>query len=232
MKTASSTRGVLGLLLASAALFAAGCRDTTSGFYGQVYPVTTTSLELPLPASAGDPCSEGINTVPGGAPGYSFAEARACLHAPLAQVWAALQLPDAVDIAFYPDREETPRCDAIVNVTSQYPVSFRLHHIPRTYSSFDYDVTWAEWVLLGTSAAPLEVAISYNKTWGTAYIEHFQGSMLLKEVDGWTTIEAVRQIKAPQTNGQMMEGWLRDWFAAVQAQLAGTPMTATCPITN
>jgi hypothetical protein len=222
----------VGILVASA-LVAAGCRDTTSGFSGEIYPVTTTSLELPPPASAGDPCSEGINTVPGGAPGYSFAEARACLHAPLAQVWAVLRQPEAaVDIAYYPDRDETPRCDAVVIVTAQYPVSFRLHQIPRTYSSFDYDVTWAEWVLLGDGAAPLEVAVSYNKTWGTAYIERLQGSMLLKEVDGWTTIEAVRQIKAPQTSGQMMEGWLRDWFAALQAQLAGTPMTATCPIAN
>jgi hypothetical protein len=232
MKPASSLRGGLLLLSALAGLALAGCKDSTSGFNGEIYPVTTTSLALPPPAGAGDPCSEGINTVPGGAPGYSFAEARACIHAPLAQVWAALQLPEAVDIAYYPDRDETPRCDAVVGVAGQYPVSFRLHQIPRTYSSFDYDVTWAEWVLLGTSAAPQEVAVSYNKTWGTAYIERLQGSMLLKEVDGWTTIEAVRQIKAPQTTGQMMEGWLRDWFAALQAQLAGTPMTATCPITN
>jgi hypothetical protein len=232
MSTVPTRRGVALAVSASAALALAGCKDTTSGFNGQVYPITTTSLELPPPASAGDPCSVGINTVPGGAPGYSFAEARACIHAPLAQVWAALQLPDAVDIAYYGDRDETPRCDARVGVTDKYPVSFRLHQVPKTYSSFDYDVTWAEWVLLGTDPAPQEVAISYNKTWGTAYVERLQGSMLLKEASGWTTIEAVRQIKAPKTDGQMMEGWLRDWFAALQAQVAGTPVTATCPITN
>lgn len=223
------------LLALPAALALAGCGDTSSTFQSGLTPLPITSgVQLPPPASSGDPCGEGILTTPGGAPGYSFAEGRACLHVPIAQVWAALQMPEVMDVAYYPDRDHTPTCDARTNIETTYPISFRLHQVPGgIYSSFDYDITWRGGLLLGTDAAPQEIAFTYQKTWGTTQIKRLQGSMLLKESSpgsGWTVMELVRQVGAPNTTGEMMEIWLQDWFGALRRNIDGTAIGAHCPV--
>jgi hypothetical protein len=223
------------LVALPAALALTGCGNTTSPFDSGLAPLPiTTGVQLPPPAGSGDPCGEGMQTMAGGAPGYSFAEGRACLHVPIAQVWAALQMPEVMDVAYYPDRDHTPACDARTSIETAYPISFRLHQKPGSpYSAFDYDVTWRGGLLLGTDLAPQEIALTYQKTWGTTQIKRLQGSMLLKESSpgsGWTVMEAVRQVGAPNTTGQMMEVWLQDWFGALRRNIDGTAIGAHCPV--
>ncbi len=190
-------------------------------------------------ASATDPYPDALNTEQGGVngtgPAYGWAHGRGYLKHPIAEVWATLQLPEVVQLSFYPERDQST-CGGAENVESGYDVSFSTHETPKGIGSFaDFIVTFREGVILGTSAAPQEVAVVYQKTWGTTYVGVLAGSIVFRggvagstdpsvpDDPNVTSVELIRHLAAKNTNnGPQTQSWITDYYDELQAYLDGT----------
>jgi len=181
-------------------------------------------------ASPTDKYPETLATEQGGVngtgPGYGWAHGRGYLKHPVAEVWAALQLPGAVQLGFYPEKGQST-CAGAENVESGYDVSFSTHETPTGIGSFaDFTVTFREGVVLGTSMAPQEVAVVYQKTWGTTYVGVLAGSIVFQAAaddPNVTSVEMIRHLAASHTNnGPQAQSWITMYYDELKGYLDGT----------
>jgi hypothetical protein len=155
-------------------------------------------------------------------PSFVERQARACVKAPIAAVWQALQIPTGIDVGFWPEHTESD-CEAQRDVETGYAVSFMTREIPHggIQSHYTFDVTWRADVTQGTAAAPTELKMLYGKTAGTVEVPWIRGSMVFTPDPvnpGWTRIEMVRQLN---TNGHSDEAEkLQNWLTAFQQGLS------------
>lgn len=162
-------------------------------------------------------------------PSFVERQARACVKAPIAAVWQALQIPTGVDVGFWPEHTESD-CEAQRDVETGYAVSFMTREIPHggIQSHYTFDVTWRADVTQGTAAAPTELKMLYGKTAGTVEVPWIRGSMVFTPDPanpGWTRIEMVRQLN---TNGHSDEvEKLQNWLTAFQQGLSTQLSTGT-----
>ncbi|HQR28791.1 MAG TPA: hypothetical protein PLL32_00160 [Anaeromyxobacteraceae bacterium] len=168
-------------------------------------------------------------------PAYNEMKARACVPFPLADVWQALQIPSGVQVAFWPERDESD-CAPTLNVEPGYAVSFATEEIPHgaIESHFTFVVTWRADVTAGTAQAPTEVKMLYGKTSGTTEVPWLRGSMVFTPDPvnpGWTRIELVRQLN---TNGHsddptQLARWLTEFHEGLGTRLStGTLQPTYC----
>jgi len=172
-----------------------------------------------------------------GSPSYNERQARACVPYDLATVWKALQIPTGIDVAFWPERDESD-CEARSNVETGYAVSFITKEIPHggIQSNYKFDVTWRADVTQGTATAPTEVKMFYGKTAGTVEVPWIRGSLVFTADaanPGWTRIELVRQLN---TNGhsdepQKLQNWMQGFYEGLKTQLStGTLLPRYCTV--
>jgi hypothetical protein len=151
-------------------------------------PFETPNLASLPAATATDPCPEMLNLVQ--APDYmgaSNVHGAACVHAPLAMVWTAIQDPE---VAHDPTSTNsfmvirppmTSECDGVyesqLNAGNPFSVDFRL--------------CWRLGVAMGTDAAPLLVRARWQKVWGTSAISRLEGSVVAMPLEGHPDISAV-----------------------------------------
>ncbi|HVP68666.1 MAG TPA: hypothetical protein VMT17_15540 [Anaeromyxobacteraceae bacterium] len=188
-------------------------------------------------ASPDDPYPQTLATeISGTGSGYGWAHGRGYLKYPIAQVWAALQLPDVVNLSFYPERGNS-KCGGGLNVEPGYDVSFETHETPNGWpeSLYDFAVTFREGIMEGDVANPQEIGVVYQKTWGATNpgVQTLAGSIIFKPASSTdpnvTTIEMIRHLSATNTKGgPQAQSWITDYYNELVSVLGGTPPPALC----
>lgn len=223
-------------LLAAVVLATAGCGSETTPLEAGLEPLGTVE-DVAWPAPLGQACPESIQINQPfpvfAVPSYSEGHARACLRGTLAQVWAAMQIPQGVQLNFYPERNETD-CEARLDVETGYPVSFLTKEIPHGVieRNYTFEITWRIGVVEGTEANPLQVNVKYGKTYGTTEVPWIKGTVVLfEDPPGTVRMEIIRQVN---TNGHSDEptklrAWMQGYFDAMQIALSTTPPGTALP---
>ncbi len=228
---AMNRRHLLAVLLAAPLLLTA-CGTESTTLPPGLGPVSlVTDLSWPAECEAATPTAalDIGNAFPVvGSPSYTERHARGCLPYALPAIWQALQLPTGVDVAFWPEVEQSD-CSAKANVEPGYAVSFLTTEIPHggIQSHYTFDVTWREDVTAGTAQAPTEVKVYYGKTAGTVEVPWLRGSIVLTADPnhaGWTRIEMARQLN---TNGHsddiaQLTRWLQAYYDGLGYQMSGS----------
>ena len=230
------TRRALKLLpLLAVPLLLAACGTESTTLPPGLGPAALVT-DLPWPAScdAATPTADlsiGASHPVLGSPSYSERFARGCVAFPLTDVWAALQIPQGIDVGFWPERNESD-CEPLANVETGYAVSFLTKEIPHggIQSHYTFDVTWRADVTEGTTLAPTEVKMYYGKTAGTVEVPWLRGSMIFSADPvhpGWTRIEMVRQLN---TNGHSddpakLQSWLQGFYDGLTTYLSTGSLT-------
>ncbi len=151
--------------------------------------------------------SETLDVVSGQADDYAWVHAMGYVHAPIEDVWAALQDTDVVM-----DRRAITSWSRVDDTNADYDVSFTLHHVVEDIITVEYDLEWRESLLLITPEEGEEVvACRYEKVDGTELIALIVGSLLLHKVDEQTTsLELVEHMAAPQDPEDRMVRYVED----------------------
>jgi hypothetical protein len=203
----------------------AACNPTnTTKFPPGLEPVDPVNLANDPPPQGDDPFPETIvfvrNKGKVGDQEYDSVHGRGYVKAPLAKVWAAFQVGDAVT-----DRRNVDEWTTIENVETGYRVSFRVHTVVHGFITVTFDNTWREDVVQGSPDDPTAVAGSWQKTDGTSYIYLLAGSFLLRKVDASTTeVQLMEHLAALGKDASSAQSFLQDMFTSVVALAHDQPL--------
>lgn len=184
-----ASRSVLGLAAALGA-GAAGCYENVATPIDDAGPVVDGGPFLPglepwdavnlaaFPAPEGsDACPETI--VFADAPMYRRSHsvhARACIHAPMADVWDSIRNPEVgrdpentSSWSLLPAPEHFPQCDG---------ADYETHLFVDDVVDIDFYICWRNQLIEGTEDAPLFTASRWGKVFGTSAIMRLEGSLL------------------------------------------------------
>jgi len=207
-----------GLALAAALML--GCfGNETTAFPEGLEPLEEATVELPDPVD-GQPYPEELRTATGSLPMYGWVHARGYVHAPLADVFAAMRTPEACV-----DRNQVDRWTVTPDVEPEYDYSFRIHNEVDDIITVEFDITWRLGRVEGTEAAPTLVAGTWQKTWGTTFISLLRGSIVGRRVtDDVSEVEIVEHIRAATGGVDPAEAYVRDLYANIVALSHGEPL--------
>ena len=201
---------------------AAGCYgNETSPFPPGLEPAGDNVAEYPTP-EGDDAYPEKLTLVTGTNDSYAWANAKGYIHAPLADVWAALQDPEVVVV-----RRKVDKWSVTDDVEPEYEVSFRVSETVYDLITVDFQVTWREGTVerSAPAEAPTSVIAVFQKTWGSTVIESMKGSVLLKRVDdGTTAVETVEHLDALMSAEESVASYQPDLFASLKARAHGQPL--------
>jgi len=199
-----------------------GCRGNTPtpfdpavGFE-PLEPVT--DVAYPAPAN-GDPHPEALQTTQGSLSGYDWAHGAAYVHAPIADVYAALAEP-VVDRIHGADWSVSGATEPGYPITfsidySAGPALFRVH----------WTIAYRGGVTAGTADAPQEVGMRFQKTSGTNYIPIQTGSVDVFDTgDGVSALLFAWHLSAYGEGPDAASGGIQDWFNGIVAQVHGQPV--------
>ena len=210
--------------LASLAFFGCegGCRGNTPtpfdpavGFE-PLEPVT--DLAYPAPSN-GDPYPEALNTTEGSIPAYDWAHGAAYVHAPIADVYAALADP-VVD--------RIHGTDWVVNGATEpgFPITFAIDYSagPALFRVY-WTIAYRGGVAAGTPDAPEEVGMRLQKISGTNYIPIQTGSVDVFDAgDGVSALLFVKHLSAYDQGPDDARAGIADWFDGIVARVHGQPV--------
>jgi len=216
--------------LASLTLIAlTGCNGACAGNSSRDFPLSVgfTPIEPCVasfpPATATDPHPEAVNIVQGpSSGGYNSAHGAAYVHAPLTDVYAALQFPAVSRI------HGTDSTEVTMNVEPEFPISFQIVY---TASGLGGAVT-VHWTIvyrggyLDQTPGAEVVGFRYQRTTGTDNVEIQDGSLVAEEVEpgAVTALQFVCHLKATGTGLPDVEGTVQDWFNDISASVHGQPI--------
>lgn len=159
-------------------------------------------------ATASDPCPEEISFTE--VEDYRRADAmhaRACIHAPMADVWRALQNPQAAaspdDVEGWNVVEPSEHCTA--------DASYETHLFVEDIVDVDFFICWRHQVIEGTEAAPLFGAMRWEKIFGTSAISRLEGSILahpLEADESITELELQYHLSAASADHNTIRSYL------------------------
>lgn len=160
------------------------------------------------PASQDEPFPEDISLAHGNASNWDWAHGRAYVHAPLARTWEALR-----DIDVCVDDGRVDRWSATTDVEEGYDYSFRIHNEADDIITVEFDITWRQSAVEGSVDDPELVAIRYQKTNGTEFIDLLEGSIVLRPIeDEVTELDMVEHLEAAAGGTPEIEAYLRNVF--------------------
>jgi hypothetical protein len=182
--------------------------------------------ENPAPPPTGtaqDPDPELLNLQSGRDDVSDYVYARAYLHADVETVWAAMQDPEVVT-----DRRAVASTTVTRNVEPDYEVSFRIKNVVEDIITVEFEVTWRQGALERDETeakAPTRVVATYQKTWGTTFIERLEGSVeLTSPAPGITELSFVERVDAAAGGDGTIAAYNRDLFASIMARVKGQPL--------
>ena len=159
------------------------------------------------PASQDEPYPEDISFARGTNP-LDWVHARAFVHAPIARTWEALR-----DIDVCVDNGRVDQWSVTYDVEEGYDYSYRIHNVSDDIITVEFDITWRHGAVEGPLDDPDLVAIRYQKTNGTEFIDLLTGSILLHEIDeGITELEMVEHLDAAAAGTAEIEAYFNDIF--------------------
>lgn len=174
----------------------------------------------PPQGTAADPYPETIQIESGHDTMGHYAYSTGYVHAPIAQVWAAFQDPMVVV-----DRRKITSFTVQTDVETGYDTSFRTHYVIVGVVTVEFELTWREGVVTGTTAAPTAVSIVYQKTWGSTFVTQMIGSIELEQVTpDVTKLSYAQRLNAAATTDGDIVSWTTDMFASVVARVHGMPL--------
>lgn len=146
---------------------------------------------------------------------------RGYIRAPLANVWAAYQNP-----AVGADRRTSPDWSSTPLETTDYDVSYVVHHVAHDIITVEWDVTWRHGVVQGTFEEPELVAIRWQKTDGSTLISTIEGSLVLRPAgDGRVTeLELAYHASAAGAGTDTYVQYMRDVYDDAVAVTHGDPL--------
>ena len=224
---ASTPRGHWGMRSAIIAGVAVQClvacrHDTSSSFPLAVGFQPLEPCTAPLPAQvAGYAYPEVQTSLTGNQDGHDWAHSQAYVHAALADVWAAIQLPAVCHI-------HGTNSWTVKNVGSEpFPMSFVIHYSagPSVYS-VEWEDTYRGGVLAGSTDAPASYGVRGQKTWGTTYVTLQSISVGARPVQGESSVvvlEMVGWLNATDSGQSDAAGMLSDFYQGLVAQIHGVP---------
>jgi hypothetical protein len=208
--------------LAACAVFAA-CAGAC-GNEATPAPAGVAALEVnPASEPAGtatDPHPEALELLTGQGEGYEWVHAKGFVKRPIDEVWAAFQDPEVVV-----DRRKVARWTVARDVDSSIDVSFVVGNTVEDVVDVFFEITWRQSAVEGTSAEPERVAMRFDKTFGTVFIETLRGSIELTPVDdGTTRVSMIEHLQAAQGGIDNAVTFLRDLHGSVAARAAARPL--------
>jgi len=200
----------------------AGCnRDVPGVFPLAVGYQPLEAVEASWPAgTAAAPTPEAIGApAMGRRDGHDYAHGRAYIHAPLAQVWAALQDPMT-------SRIHGPSVEVLPG-EEPFPLSFRLkYRVNSIIGPVVWEASYRGGLATGASGSPEAAFVRYEKIWGTKYINVQSGSLEAAPVDGMPDVTAVSFVcwlGATGQNATNAWGTVEDWFNDLVAKVHAPP---------
>jgi hypothetical protein len=165
--------------------------------------------------------SETIDIVSGQADDYAWVHGMGYVHAPIEEVWAAVQDSDVVM-----DRRAVTSWTRTDDTAPDYDVSFTMHHVVEDIVTVEYDLEWRQSLLLITPEEGEEiVACRYEKTGGSELIQLLVGSLLLHRVDDeLTSMELVEHMAAPQDPEDRVARYVGDLHTDMVAFVHDEPL--------
>lgn len=210
------------VLLASAAI--AGCQDNVQTDFPPGFEPWEAHLAA-LPAAVGtDPCPETLVFADGDSwRGAWNIHATACIHVPIATVWASAQEPTTSRdpttttsfMPIVPPMEE--ECDGAyqteVFVDDIVDVTFR--------------TCWRHVVALGTEEEPELTATRWQKVFGSTFIPRMEGSLVLEPFEDDPSITVVRyqyHLDAVSSSADTVRNFLGVIYGRLRDHAHGTPL--------
>ena len=227
-----ATRHLARLLLAAVAFLAVSCSKETTDFSAGVdpweVPAEAPAEWPPMPATPGTVALvTGTRISTGATPTHFWAHGRVLLTAPIADVWAALQWRPGVIVAVYPDRESVD-CEPIDRPEPEYELSYGVKETPRggaLHQANWFRVDWRGATTRDAAQAIQKLNVKAQKVDGTTYVVLMRQSVEATPAPGGgTQLEIVRHINAPDESPTSAGEWIELWVAALQGQLAGSPL--------
>jgi hypothetical protein len=175
----------------------------------------------PAPAEDGGDYPQTLDLQQGQDDTSFYVFATGFVDAPIESVWAAFKIPNVVV-----DRHGISSYTVDQNVESGYDVSFRTDYtIHQAIVTVQFDLTWREGVVAGTEAAPTQVSVVYDKTWGSDYVSLMEGSIeLIAVTPNVTELQFVQRMDAQSTDSSNIASWTNELFSSVVAYVNGQPL--------
>lgn len=185
----------------------AACGSPDTDFPAGLEPLEPSTA--PWPAGQ----EQALESVTGSAQSYDWSHANAWVHAPLADVYACLQV-DMVDV----NRREVSSWEVQPDVEQGYEVSYRIDQVVENVVTVEYSDTWRHGSVEGQSISV------WKMTEANPFMSLREGSMLAtEEEDALTGLEIVGHIDATSTDADTIDQYHRDLFADLLACIAGEP---------
>lgn len=213
-----SRRAALGAC-ACAIAWTAACGNEATPVPAGVAALEVNTASDPA-GTASDPYPESLEMLTGQGEGYEWVHAKGFVKRPIAEVWAAFQDPEVVI-----DRRKVARWTVARDVDSSVDVSFVVGNTVEDVIDVFFEITWRQSAVEGTEADPERVAMRFDKTFGTVFIEILRGSIELTPVDeGTTRVALIEHLQAAQGGIDNAVTYLRDLHGSVAARAAGRPL--------
>lgn len=207
------------LLCTGVCAIVSACGNEVTVFPPGLEPLETN--RAPAPAGTDeDPFPERLEMLEGENDTFAWVQARGFVHGSVAATWSAFQDPQVVA-----DRRKVDEWSVMSNVETGFDVSFMIHNVVHDVITVIFDVTWRQSVVSGDRAEPTQVAIRFQKTFGTVFIDILRGSILVRQVDDQLTeIEMIEHIGAASGGTDNIKSYLGDLFSSVVARVHGQPL--------
>jgi len=167
--------------------------------------------------SASFPADEGLNLLSGEEDDYDWVHAAGRIDAPVAEVWAAIQVEDV-----FIDRRQVAEWSITTDTEPEYDVSMVVHNIVHDVITVEYDTAWRQSLVYGPKDDMELVAVRFEKIDGTDVIERMVASLHLEKVDEETTHWSfVEHLKALQRGPEPIVIFAEDLFDETLMTLNG-----------
>lgn len=150
---------------------------------------------------------------------WEWVHGRGFVKAPLAETWKAFQDPLVVI-----DRRQVDEWTVDEDVEAGFDRSFVVHNRVFDFITVEFDMTWRQSVVEGDAESPEVVAMRFQKTFGTVFIDILRGSVVLRaapEDEGVTEVEFVEHIDAAQGGADRINKYLVDLHGSVVERAHG-----------
>lgn len=212
--------------LAASVVVVSGCFDTTSTSFPSGLEPWESPNAAPLPAPIeGDVCPEQINLARNPDFGGSTnVHARACIHAPLADVWRAIQNPQT---GRDPTSTHPPFMVLPEPIAEECDGLYQTQVHVDDFVDVDFRLCWRHEVVEGTDDAPLLTATRWQKVWGTTIITTLEGSLIARphpDDPSITTLEYQYHLDALIDDPQRIESYLTVIYMRLRDDTHGVPL--------
>lgn len=147
----------------------------------------------------------------------TWVHARGYLHAPVSEVWKALQ-----DEQVFVDRRAVSEYTIEWDTEPEYDVSFVVSQTVEDIITVSYDVGWRQGFVDGTLEGPETVAIRFQKVFGTELIKRMEGSIVLVTVEeGFSEFQFQEHMETPIPDTDSLESFVTDMYAEMLAWVHG-----------